>query len=514
MANRFRLDGRASGILLHPTSLFGSSAIGDLGPAADAFADWLQDAGQRWWQMLPVGPPGMAHSPYDAQSAFAGNPMLISLARLVDDGWLPTPDLAIPAGRTSGRVDYDAAEQVKEPQLRQAFAAFNARAGRKAVTGFERFRTANQSWLADFALYRTLKEIHQGSSWVDWRPDLRTRRESALAAAREQFAEEIRYHEFVQFLFDRQWSALRAYCHDRGIGLIGDMPIYVAHDSADVWSHQSLFTLDRSGRPARVAGVKPDYFSKSGQLWGNPLYRWDVLKASGYDWWLARLATLFQRFDAVRLDHFIGFQRYWEIPGGAKSARTGRWRTGPGAELFERVRTVLGPVQLIAEDLGLVTPEVRALRDQFGLPGMRVLQFGFGSDADAHEYLPHNYPRHCVAYTGTHDNDTAVGWFRDSGVGSTTRTTAEIREQHSRALQYLGGDAREFHWDMIRAVQVSVANTVIIPMQDVLGLGSATRMNRPGVGTGNWAWRLLPGQLDTQSAHRLRRLAEAYGRLS
>jgi 4-alpha-glucanotransferase len=505
-------NGRSSGVLLHPTSLPGPHGIGDLGPAAHRFVDWLADAGQRWWQMLPIGPIGTGNSPYDSPSAFAGSPLLISLEKLADEGLLTREDVATSGDRVSKGVPYAAVARFKQPRLRRALQRFAQQRRPDMDDEFDRFRAANRTWLPDFALFCAIKQVRRGVGWTSWQAELRSRKRSALESARREHAAEVSYHEFVQFQFHRQWMALRAYSHDKSVGLIGDLPIFVAHDSADVWAHPDLFWLDRAGKPTVVAGVGPDYFSKTGQLWGNPHYRWGELRRRGYDWWIARFRKTFERFDVVRLDHFIGFHRYWEVPASAKTAESGRWRTGPGAELFDAVRRRLGPLPMIAEDLGAVTPEVKALRDQFGFPGMRVLQFAFGNDPEALNFQPHNYPHNCVVYTGTHDNDTTAGWFRETGTRSPTRSAQEIARENAFALEYLGSNGTEIHWDMIRAALMSVANTAIIPFQDLLGLGSSARMNWPGTDKGNWEWRLSAMSLTALLAQRLARMTKVYGR--
>jgi 4-alpha-glucanotransferase len=500
------LDQRAAGVLLHPTSLPGPAFAGDLGPAAHRFVAWLRAARQRLWQMLPVGPPGFGASPYQVFSAFAGNPLLVSLELLRRDGLLDREAAAPPRDPRPHLADFERATRLRLPLLRRAHERFHRR--RTARAALDDFR-ATRPWLADWALFAALKEAHQGAPWTAWAPGLRDRRPGALRAARRDLADAIAFHEFVQLEFERQWAALRARCRAAGVGLVGDLPCFPAHDSADVWAARELFHLDRRGRPTAVAGVPPDYFSAAGQLWGNPLYRWPAIAARGYEFFVTRLGATLGRFDAVRLDHFIGFHRYWAVPAGARTATAGRYHPGPGAALFRRLRAALGPLPLIAEDLGVVTPEVKALRDRLGLPGMRVLQFAFGDDPEADSYKPHNYPRRCVVYTGTHDNDTTVGWFRDRGSGRSTRGRAAIAAERAAALRYLGSDGREIHWDLIRVALGSVADLAIVPAQDLLGLGSAARMNRPGTASGNWRWRLQPGALDAALAARLARLAEA-----
>jgi 4-alpha-glucanotransferase len=488
------LSERASGVLLHPTSLPGADGCGDIGPQAHAFARWLRSAGQRFWQMLPVGPVGYGNSPYSALSTFAGNPLLISLERLVEEGLLPLSALSHRPSFAPGRTDYAAAREWREKNLGTAFAAFAKRTSDHP--SYEIFCAENAGWLEDYALYAAIKRARRERPWTEWEPDLRARDVAALDRARRALRGEIDQQRFEQYLFARHWQALRDDCLTLGVRLIGDLPIFVAHDSADVWAHRELFFLDPQGRPTAVAGVPPDYFSATGQRWGNPLYRWEVLQKLDYRWWLQRFASMLRRFDAVRLDHFIGFVRYWEIPAGEPTAQNGHWQPGPGAALFEKLREA----PLIAEDLGAVTPEVTALRDRFGFPGIKLLQFAFGTDPQAATFLPHNHERNSVAYTGTHDNDTTRGWFE----------TLEEKERRA-ALDYLDTNGNEIHWEMLRAVQASVANLAIAPVQDLLGLGSEARMNLPGSAEGNWEWRLeeLPGR---EVQERLRGLSATYGR--
>lgn len=504
------LHDRASGILLHPTSLPGPYGCGDLGPSADAFAAWLEGAGQRWWQMLPVGPVGYGNSPYSALSAFAGNPLLLSPERLAEEGLdVGGP----PPAFSSERVDFQATTAWRDGMLRAAFDSWTGHAD----PDFRRFCREQASWLDDWALYAALKDESGGKAWFEWDEALRDRRADALESKRRDLSREIERHRFVQWRFERAWDRLRASCAGRGIGLVGDLPIFVAHDSADVWAHRELFFVDGKGMPSVVAGVPPDYFSETGQRWGNPLYRWDVLHDTGYAWWLARLRTMLRRFDAIRLDHFIGFTRYWEIPGQDATAERGRWIPGPGAAFFEAARRELGELPLIAEDLGVVTPEVTVVRDAFGLPGIRILQFAFGTDPQAPTFKPHNYPRNAVAYTGTHDNDTAEGWYRSTGGDADPRSPQQARKEAAFARAYLGLDMctprdEGIHWPMIRALMASVANMVIVPLQDVMGLGTEARMNRPGTATGNWEWRFGEGALGGDLARRLDELARLYDR--
>jgi 4-alpha-glucanotransferase len=507
------LGERSSGVLLHATSLPGPGACGDLGRGAIHFADFLAAAGQRWWQMLPIGPPGFGESPYQAWSALAGSPLLLSLERLREAGLLSARDLrGAPSGRRSDRAEPELARRFKEPRLRRAAAEFSHAAGARERQRLERFRRENRSWLHEYSLFRALKRMHGERSWVEWAPAIARRAPDALRRAERELTAEVRYEEFLQLEFDRQWSELRCECAARGIALLGDVPIYVAHDSADVWAERDLFELDRTGRPIAVAGVPPDYFSATGQLWGNPLYRWPRLARTGYRWWVERLRIGLSRFDALRLDHFIGFVRYWRVPAREATAIRGRWLRGPGRALFDAAARALGELPLVAEDLGSVTREVEALRDALGLPGIRVLQFSFGLGPGSERDRPHAYPRRCVAYTGTHDNDTAVGWFARAQRSSSTRSEAAVQAERAFALRYLASDGREVHWDMIRQAMQCAADIAIVPAQDLLGLGSASRMNRPGVRDGNWAWRLRPGALDAKLAARLRGLGATYGR--
>lgn len=488
-----KLIERSSGVLLHPTSLPGE----DLGSTAREFVDFLAAAGQSWWQMLPVGPTGYGNSPYSAQSAFAGNPSLVSIERLVADGLLP------PGARRHICVGH----------LENAFHGVLEKGGPRDPD-FLRFCEEAKDWLDDFALYRAIKTVHDDVQWTRWPAPLRDRDPEALARFRDDpdYRREIDFVRFVQWRFFRDWRAVRAYAHERGIALIGDLPIFLAHDSADVWVNRGQFYLDELGEPTLVAGVPPDYFSATGQRWGNPLYRWAEMRATGYAWWIARFRSALALFDAVRLDHFIGYTRYWAIPAREPTAMKGRWRPGPGARFFRAVSAALGELPLIAEDLGLVTPAVESLRARFGFPGIKLLQFAFGTDPQGPSFLPHNYPRDAVAYTGTHDNDTTVGWFHDPGSG--TRSPEQTARERRAALRYLGApdDGREIHWRMIRAIMASVANVAIVPAQDLLGLGSEARMNHPGTTAGNWSFRLEPGALTPAIADRLRDLTETYGR--
>jgi 4-alpha-glucanotransferase len=465
---------RASGILLHPTSLPGPYGIGDLGPPACRFADWLADSGVRIWQVLPLGPVGYGESPYQLFSAFAGNPLLLSLEELGAGG-------SRPPGFPDDRVAFEEVVPWKMARLREAWA------GRDVGESFP--------WLDEFARFMALKEANRGLPWWEWDPQVKAD------------PHEIAFQKFLQVEFFRQWTKLKEYCVARGIRLMGDVPIYLAKDSAEVWAHPELFRFDV------VAGVPPDYFSATGQLWGNPIYRWDRMAAAGYAWWIARMRAALETFDLVRMDHFRGFEAYWEVPAGESTAIHGRWVKGPGAELFRALRKALGALPIVAENLGVITPEVEAIREEFGFPGMAILQFAFGNDPQAPTFQPHNYGRNLAAYTGTHDNDTVMGWWRSAG-GDSTRTSDDVVREKGRACAYLAADGREMNWVMIRTLMASVADTVIFPMQDVLGLASEARMNTPSVATGNWRWRMTSAQMDAAARFRprLRELTDLFER--
>jgi 4-alpha-glucanotransferase len=459
--------------------------------------------------MLPVAPPGYGESPYSAESAFAGSPMLLSLEGLEASGLLDPRTTAPALPLREDRVDYPSMAAHRTAHLHAAFDAFEARGQRREL---DAFCDENRAWLDGFALYRALKRAHGGVQWTRWPAPLRRREPAAIAAASRDLARDVAREKFFQYVFDLQWLELRAYAAAHGVGLIGDLPIFMAHDSADVWQDPDSFFLDEEGQQTVIAGCPPDYFSATGQRWGNPLYRWRRMKKTGYAWWIDRLRVALRRFDVVRLDHFIGFQRYWEIQATEPTAVRGRWMKGPGSDFFDAVERALGRLPLIAEDLGEVTPAVYALRDRYRLPGIRILQFAFGDDPSAPSFLPHNYPRRAVVYTGTHDNDTVVGWFRDDGGPDSTRTAAQIRREREAALRYLGTNGEEIHWDMIRTALASVARLALFPVQDVLGLDSRSRMNRPGRPSGNWDWRVAAGALTPEVAERLAMLTRTYGR--
>ncbi len=489
---------RSSGILLHPSSLPGPYGIGDLGPQAHAWLDFLAETHCSLWQVLPLGPTGYGDSPYQCFSAFAGNPYLISLDALLKDGLLTAADLEDQPDFPDGLVDFGSLIPWKLQALDRAYRRFSARPFKKLRAEFDAFQSSQSNWLEDFALFMAIKEAHQGAAWTTWKPPLRDRQPHALETARLQHADAIQRQAFRQFLFFRQWDALHAYARKRGIQIIGDIPIFVAHDSADVWANRQLFFLDDNGRPSVVAGVPPDYFSRSGQRWGNPLYRWDVHQADGYRWWLERIRAVLAQVDIVRIDHFRGFCAYWEVPGRARTARKGRWAPAPGMDFFRAVQSALGDLPIIAEDLGVITPDVVELREAFHLPGMKILQFGFGGGPQD-PFLPHNYPVHCVVYTGTHDNDTALGWYQ---------RVADKEKDFCR--RYLARDGHDISWDMIRAVWGSVAAFALAPMQDFLSLDNRARMNYPGTPSGNWTWRMPDGALDEMLRARIQELNYLY----
>lgn len=489
---------RSSGILLHPTSLPGPHGVGDLGPEAYRFIDFLHAAGQRWWQVLPLGPVGDECSPYNAQSSFAGNPLLISDEPLIESGLIDQSERFESVGGEP--ADFELASKIKEPVFRLAFLRFKEHGNSHLWGRYEAFSRANSSWLDDFVLFQVLRNERDGQSWSEWEPELARRDPDALDRVRREHADEMRYYAFLQFLFDSQWRSLKHYGEQRGIKFIGDIPSYVAHDSSDVWAHQDLFLLDHHGRPAVVAGVPPDIFSETGQLWGNPVYDWAALAEDDYRWWVDRFHQSFERTGIVRVDHFRAFVAGWQIPAGEQTAIEGRWVPGPGMEIFRRLNQELHEVPIIVEDLGIITPDVHELREQLGYPGMKILQFAFGED-NRNPYLPHNYEANCVVYTGTHDNDTTRGWYASA--------TPEIRAHVDR---YIHAHSESICWALIRLALSSVARLAIIPAQDILELDTSARMNMPGTTDGNWRWRLTPGSLTHEHAVRLGELTELYRR--
>jgi 4-alpha-glucanotransferase len=504
---------RSTGTLLHPTSLPGPHGIGDFGSEAYRFLDFLQGSGQKLWQVLPLNPTGYGDSPFQCFSASAGNPLLISLEKLLEEEILHRDNIGTVPDFPVDSVDYGRLIQWKLPILRRAARNFLSSAGAEQRAAFELFCTQSARWLNDFALFMALKDAHQQVAWTRWPREVAQRRPEALKQWSERLAPQIEAIKFWQFVFFRQWQSLRTYAHARGVHIIGDIPIYVAHDSADVWANPQFFLLDAEGNPQKVSGVPSDYFSATGQLWGNPIYNWPLLKETGYRWWIERFRSAMMLYDIVRIDHFRGFEAYWEVPAGETTAVHGRWVKGPGAELFRVLQAEFGALPIIAENLGVITPEVEAIRHEFGFPGMAILQFAFGNDPQGPSFRPHNYPREVVAYTGTHDNDTTVGWWNSAGTTDSVRTPEDVAKEHAFARAYLDFHDEPVNWVLIRAVLASVANTTVVPMQDLLGLGNEARMNRPGTSSGNWRWRMRPGALDLQLSARLQQLNSIYGRV-
>ncbi len=491
---------RASGVLLHPSSLPGPFGSGDFGPEAYHFVDWLVAGGQRLWQLLPLAGLGPGNSPYMSNSAFAGNALLVDLNDLHRQGWLQPAELAPPAGADASEIDYAVVHPFRMERLARAASRFEASDNAEHQNDFAHFCQEQAAWLDDFALFMSECEACGWKDWCDWDPALAQRQPAALEQARLRNASRMHFWKFTQWRFFRQWAALKAYANGKGVQIIGDTPIFIAYLSAEVWANQHLFDLDAKGRPAVVAGVPPDFFSATGQRWGNPLYRWKAHAKDGFAWWVDRIRRTFELVDIVRIDHFRGFAGYWEIPASAPTAETGRWVPGPGAALFKAITKALGPMPIIAEDLGVITPDVDALRRKFGLPGMRILQFAFAGDA-SDRFLPHNYEPDTVVYTGTHDNDTTAGWW----------ATATDKERH-HARAYLATDGHDMPWTMIRAAMASVADTAVHPMQDVLALPGECRMNLPGQESGWWKWRFEWAQVQPWHAGRLAELSRLYGR--
>ena len=533
------LFARASGLLLHITSLparplgtapnglpgtdgewsAGDLGSGDLGPSAYEFVRFLKRSGQRWWQILPTGPTGYGFSPYQSPSSFAGNPLLISPALLVRDGLLKAEDWndAIrenqnPAESHFAHADFETSASKRMELLRVAFRRIqNQRT--ELHSHIDAFRQAQGDWLEEHCLFIASKNFHNDLAWNDWDVSLKRREPHVMAAWRDKLRVACDFEAFIQFLFERQWHELRRYCIDNGVGIIGDIPIFVAMDSSDVWSKQDLFELDGSGNPTVVAGVPPDYFAVLGQRWGNPLYRWSEHQRTGNEWWIRRFQRMLQLCDMVRIDHFRGFEAYWEIPAAMPDARIGQWQPGPRDDFFQSLQNALGDqLPVIAEDLGFITEEVRGLRDRFGFPGMKIIQFGFGGGTSNSLDLPHNYPVHCIAYTGTHDNDTTVGWFNSQAGEGSTRAQHEIDAEKAFALRYLSCEPQSIHIGMMRAIWSSVACIAIAPVQDILGLPASARMNTPGIASDNWTWRCEPNLLSPKVANMLGEMTNAFGR--
>lgn len=494
------LQKRTSGVILHPSSFPGPDGIGDLGPEAYHWIDFLAEAGCGAWQVLPLGPTGYGDSPYQCFSAFAGNPYLISPLMLIKDGLLTLGDLEDRPVFPPDKVDFGPVIEWKLKLLDRAYHKFKKSRRQSLLDDFREFQDQQSAWLDDYALFMTIKGLMGGVSWDNWPVELRNRDQVALRHFKEVNSDAVTKQIFMQFIFFRQWKALKEYANIKKITVIGDIPIFVAFDSADAWSHRELFFIDKRGKPTVVAGVPPDYFSPTGQLWGNPLYRWTIHKKTTYAWWISRIKATLQLFDIIRLDHFRGFAGYWEVPANSKTAENGRWVRGPGRSLFTAIKKSLGKLPIIAEDLGEITPDVIALREYFELPGMKILQFAFNSDAEE-PFLPHNYVIDCVAYTGTHDNDTSQGWYESAS-----------EKERDLCRRYLARSGEDISWDLIRAIWSSVAFLVLAPMQDLLSLGTEARMNYPSKASGNWQWRMPWDAINEGLLQRLKEINQLYGR--
>jgi 4-alpha-glucanotransferase len=514
---------RASGILLHPSSLPGPYGIGDLGPEAFRFVDFLHETGQKIWQILPLTPTGYGDSPYAAFSAFAGNPLLLSPELLLDEGLLEAEDLRNVPGFSADRVDYGELIEWKMALLRRSYESFRegakvkagARSSRSSRNELAQFERENAGWLDDYALFMAVKQAHGGRSWEDWDEDIALRRPEGLGRWREQVVEEVIFQKYIQYLFFKQWLSLKGYANSAGVKIVGDIPIFVAYDSADVWAHPDLFYLDKKGRPTVVAGVPPDYFTVKGQYWGNPLYRWNVMAKDGYSWWVERFRNGFTLYDMVRLDHFRGFAAFWEVPvNEEQTAANGRWVTGPSVKFFKAIRDALGEQPIIAEDLGVITPDVVKIRETMGFPGMRVLQFAFGAfETDATDpYLPHNFDRNTVVYTGTHDNDTTVSWYRTASKEERANVKHYLDIEDGRGKEDMDAMGKVVARKLVRAAISSVANMAIVPLSDLLELGTEARMNQPGRSSGNWQWRYRPGAITDDVRDRLRDITVLFAR--
>lgn len=502
---------RTSGILVHPTSFPSAYGIGDLGREAFEFIDFLSDSGQHLWQVLPLGPTGYGDSPYQCLSAFAGNPLLISPEKLVEEGFLEDEDLKPVPRLAADHVNFGKVIEYKKRILDKAYERFRNTTDTSLRTDFLAFCQRAAAWLEEYALFRVLKDEHNGSSWDRWEPSYAQRDPAALSLISDLHRERIEAEKFVQYLFFKQYAALKNYCSQKQISIVGDMPIFVAYDSSDVWCHPEYFKLNETGTPTVVAGVPPDYFSATGQLWGNPIYDWDFMIKDNFSWWVNRISHALETTDIVRIDHFRGFAACWEIPYGDKTAQNGRWVETPGEEFFTVLIKAFPDVPIIVEDLGVITPDVEALRDGFGFPGMRILQMAFRSDA-CNIDLPHNYIPNSVVYTGTHDNDTIVGWFQSKPGEGSTRDAQQIESERKFCLRYLKSNGKEIHWDFIEAAFASVSGIAIVPLQDILGLGSKARMNLPASQEGNWLWRYKDGALTDELAARLKELTDLYSR--
>ena len=493
---------RSSGILFHPTSLPGKYGIGTLGKEAYAFIDFLKKSRQKLWQIFPLGPTGYGDSPYQSFSSFAGNPYLIDFDLLIEAHLLSEEDLRdVFFGDNEEYIDYGAVYNQKYPLLRKAYENFKSSDNHEMRENLEHFKRENASWLNDYSLYISLKNHFNGLPWNEWAHDIKNREHGAMEHYKNELADDIEYHNFIQFLFFKQWGDVKRYANENGIKIIGDIPIFVAADSSDAWANPEIFLFDEERKPVKVAGVPPDYFSATGQLWGNPLYNWQKLKETNYSWWVERVRANLSTCDIIRIDHFRGFEAYWAVPYGDDTAINGQWEPGPGIDLFNAIKSQLGELPIIAEDLGLMTQGVIDLREATGFPGMKILGFAFDS-GEENDYLPHTYTKNCVVYTGTHDNDTLIGWFQKAK-----------EEDRQFARDYLNSRSDdEIHWNAIRGAWSSVANMAISPVQDFLGLGSEARINTPGVAAGNWQWRLRHGVLTDELAERIAKLTRVYSR--
>jgi 4-alpha-glucanotransferase len=492
---------RTAGVILHPTCLPSRFGIGDLGPTAAAYVEWLAGAGASWWQVLPLHPPGPGNSPYSAISTFAGDELLISPDLLVEDGVLSDEEVSEVAEFPAEWVEFDEVRPYKIGLLRRAYLRFRDSSPPKLVRQLAAFREQHRDWLSDYALYRAIRDGYDGKPWYEWPEPLAMRESQALINWMQEHRQEVDFVEFCQFFFFRQWAALRDWAREMGVGIFGDVPIFVARDSAEVWAHPELFQLDEAGNPTVVAGVPPDYFSETGQLWGNPLYDWEHIAADGFSWWISRLRHTLELVDLVRLDHFRGFASYWEVPADAETAVTGQWKPGPGRSLFDALRAALGELPLVAEDLGEITPDVVDLREALGIPGMAILHFAFSPEPRS-TFIPYALERNMVVYTGTHDNNTTLGWYLEDASD----------EEKDLVRRYIAGSGREIHWDLIRLALASAADTAVVPHQDLAGLGSDCRMNTPSVGEGNWRFRITPRMLGEGIQARFWEMVETYGR--
>ncbi len=495
---------RKSGILLHPTSLPSKYGIGELGKEAYEFVDFLKRSKQTYWQILPLGPVGFGESPYQSFSAFAGNTLLISIDRLIDEGLLEKADLADVPELSCDKISFCKVKSIKNKLFRIAYKRFLS--GR-SKEDYKRFITENFYWLEDFALFMAIKEHFGFIAWNEWDRDIAMREAGAVTRYKELLHADVEYNKFLQYVFFKQWVSLKEYANKSGIEIIGDLPLFISNDSSDAWALPQLFEIDETGSPLKVAGVPPDYFSETGQFWGNPHYRWDAMKADDYKWWRDRFNILLKLVDIVRIDHFRGFESYWEIPGDEKTAVNGKWVLGPGVDFFSTIRSYMGELPIIAEDLGFITREVMELKDSFNFPGMKILQFTFGKGAEE-RFLPHNYEENSIVYTGTHDNDTTIGWLRKS--------LLEQPEAVEEMKAYLGIEFEiadeEFCWTLIETAYKSKSRTAIIPLQDILGLDTEARMNTPNTIGGNWDWRYKPEMLSDDVVDRLFKLSERYNR--